>query len=158
MTDRNLQHSFSGGQVVLETADGPVSYDSKLLIAATLIFIAKGSGRIEPQESGVMLELLREYCGATGAEGLDLLTQAITELAERPTLQAALATFARSLPDPGKEDLAYMALRVIAADGRREAAEMAQFRAAVEAAGIHPEIVHRAFDRFFAETMPDPPE
>jgi hypothetical protein len=43
----------------------------------------------------------------------------------------------------------------MAADGMREAAEMAQFNIAVEAMGIAPDVVHRAFDRFFAETMPD---
>ena len=102
-----------------------------------------------------MLDLLGEFCGASGAEGLDLLTRAISEL-EQPSLRQAVGRFARELPDRGKEDLAYMALRVIAADGRREAAEMAQFRAAVDAAGMPPEVVHRAFDRFFSETMPEP--
>jgi len=47
-----------------------------------------------------------------------------------------------------------MALKVVAADGRREVAEMEKFNQAVEAIGISPEIVHRAFDRYFAETMP----
>jgi signal transduction histidine kinase len=47
-----------------------------------------------------------------------------------------------------------MALKVIAADGRREVAEMENFNQAVEGIGISPEIVHRAFDRYFAETMP----
>jgi hypothetical protein len=45
-------------------------------------------------------------------------------------------------------------LKVIAADGRREFAEMENFNRAVEAVGVSPEIVHRAFDRYFAETMP----
>ncbi len=47
-----------------------------------------------------------------------------------------------------------MALKVIAADGRREVAEMEKFNQAVEAVNISPEIVHRAFDRYFAETLP----
>ena len=47
-----------------------------------------------------------------------------------------------------------MALKVIAADGRREVGEIEQFNKAVEAIGVSPEIVHRAFDRYFAETMP----
>ena len=48
----------------------------------------------------------------------------------------------------------FMALKVIAADGRREFAEMENFNRAVEAVGVSPQIVHRAFDRYFAETMP----
>mgnify|MGYP001823085571 CR=1 FL=1 len=47
-----------------------------------------------------------------------------------------------------------MGLKVIAADGRREVAEMEQFSLAMEGLDISPEIVHRAFDRYFAETMP----
>jgi hypothetical protein len=31
---------------------------------------------------------------------------------------------------------------------------MEQFNRAVEAVGVSPDIVHRAFDRYFAETMP----
>lgn len=141
--------------LVVETAEGAVTCSSKFLAAAMLIHIAKGSGQIEPQESDTMITLLEEYCGVTGAEALDLLTSAISEFAERPSLGPALAELAQHLPEREKEDLAYMALRVIAADGRRESAEMEQFGRAVEAAGIAPEVVHRAFDRFFAETMPD---
>ncbi|MCP3994874.1 MAG: hypothetical protein GY722_07400 [bacterium] len=47
-----------------------------------------------------------------------------------------------------------MGLKVVAADGQRDVAEMEQFNRAVTAIGIFPEIVHRAFDRYFAETMP----
>ena len=60
----------------------------------------------------------------------------------------------KSLTESEKEDIAVMALKVIAADGRREVAEMEQFSRAVEAVGASPEIVHRAFDRYFAETNP----
>ena len=48
-----------------------------------------------------------------------------------------------------------MALKVIAADGKREFEEMQQFNLALEAIGATPETIHRAFDRYFAETMPD---
>ncbi len=75
-------------------------------------------------------------------------------MAERPDLGAALVKLGASLSDEEKEEIALMALKVIAADGRREFAEMEQFSAAVEAVGISEDIVHRAFDRYFAETMP----
>lgn len=144
-----------GERLVVATANGPVECEAGFLVAALLIFIARGSGRIEAQEAGTMLVLLQTYCGVSGAEALALLTSAIDKLADEPTLGAGLVEVARSLGDGDKEDLAYMALRVIAADGRREAAEMAQFNVAVESIGIAPQVVHRAFDRFFAETMPD---
>jgi uncharacterized tellurite resistance protein B-like protein len=83
------------------------------------------------------------------------LTRAMSEMAENPKLGQALVDLAPTLSVQEKEDIALMALKVIAADGRRQVAEMEKFSEAVEAIGISPETVHRAFDRYFAETMPD---
>ena len=47
-----------------------------------------------------------------------------------------------------------MALKVIAADGHREASEMEHFNMALNAIGTSPATIHRAFDRYFEETMP----
>ena len=52
--------------------------------------------------------------------------------------------------------VAVWGLKVVAADGRRDVAEMEQFSRAMEAIDVSPEIMHRAFDRYFAETMPGP--
>ena len=43
---------------------------------------------------------------------------------------------------------------LIAADGRRDVNELERFNESVEALNIPPEVVHRAFDRYFSETMP----
>jgi uncharacterized tellurite resistance protein B-like protein len=77
----------------------------------------------------------------------------MSELAEKPELGELLAELGKSLSEDDKEDIAVMALKVIAADGRREVAEMEKFNQAVEAVGVSSETVHRAFDRYFAETM-----
>ena len=47
-----------------------------------------------------------------------------------------------------------MGLKATASDGERDVAEMEQFRNAMEAMEIDPIIVHRAFDRYFEQTMP----
>ena len=44
--------------------------------------------------------------------------------------------------------------KVVAADGHRHFAEMEQFDRAMQAVNISPEIIHKAFDQYFAETMP----
>lgn len=155
MGDTIIRSDLTGNVLVIETSEGTRTYDSKFLVAALLIFVAKGSGRIEPEESARMIELIEDYFRMHGAESLELLTQAMGELAERPELGQSLAELGRKLSDREKEDIALMALKVIAADGRREVAEMEQFDRAVAAAEISPEIVHRAFDRYFSETMPD---
>lgn len=154
MSDTIITSTLDGNLLVIETSDGPVTYDSKFLVAALLVFVAKGSGKIEPEESAKMIELIEDHFKLKGSESLELLTRAMSEMAERPDLGQSLAELARSLKDQEKEDIALMALKVIAADGRRTIGEMEQFNAAIEAAEISPEIVHRAFDRYFAETMP----
>jgi len=154
MSDTIISSKLDGNLLVIETKDGTLTYDSKFLVAALLIFIARGSGQIEPEETEKMLELIEVHFKLQGSESLELLTRAMSEMAERPDLGEALAKLGASLSDEEKEDIAVMALKVIAADGRREFAEMEQFSAAVEAVGISEDIVHRAFDRYFAETMP----
>lgn len=153
MKDTIKSKRLEGTTLIVETKDDTETYDSQFLVAALLIFIAQGSGAIEPEESARMIDLIEEHFQLQGAESLELLTRAMTELAEKPELKQILAELGRSLSDSDKEDIAVMALKVIAADGRRQVAEMEKFNQAVEAIGISPEIVHRAFDRYFAETM-----
>jgi len=154
MIDTIKSKRLEGTHLIVETQEGTETYDSKFLVAALLIFIARGSGTIEPEESAKMIDLIEDYFHMQGAESLELLTRAMSEMAENPALGQALVDLAPTLTEGDKEDIALMALKVVAADGRREVAEMEKFNQAVEAIGISPEIVHRAFDRYFAETMP----
>jgi uncharacterized tellurite resistance protein B-like protein len=155
MSDTIRTSTLRGNKLVVETKDGVRVYDYHFVAAALLIFVSRGSGTIEPEESAAMIELIREHFDLEGAESLDLLTRAMTEMAEDPDLGAELAKLGQTLAEAEKEDIAIMALKVIAADGKREFEEMEQFNLALEAIGAAPETVHRAFDRYFAETMPD---
>lgn len=154
MNDTIKMTRLDGTELIVETSDGVEVYDSKFLVAALLIFVAQGSGSIEPEESAKMIDLIEQHFKMEGAESLALLTRAMSELAEKPELGEHLAKLGATLSDQQKEDIAVMALKVIAADGRREYAEMENFSRAVEAVGVSPEVVHRAFDRYFSETMP----
>jgi uncharacterized tellurite resistance protein B-like protein len=154
MSDTIFTSKLDGKHLVVEADGNTEIYDSQFLVAALLIFVARGSGTIEPEESAKMLELIQEHFQLAGSESLELLTRAMSELAEKPRLAELLAELGKTLSDHDKEDIAVMALKVIAADGRREVSEMEKFNQAVEAVGVSPDIVHRAFDRYFAETMP----
>ena len=154
MSDTIITSRLEGTSLIVESDGNTETYDSQFLVAALLIFVARGSGRIEPEETAKMLDLIQEHFQLAGSESLELLTRAMSELAEKPELGELLAELGKTLSDDDKEDIAVMALKVIAADGRREVAEMEKFNQAVEAIGISPETVHRAFDRYFAETMP----
>ena len=154
MNDDIIVSRLEGTKLVVETADGIEEYDSQFLVAALLVYVARGSGQITPEESGEMIELIESRFHLQGAESLELITHAMNEMMDKPQLGLMLLGLVPTLSDVEKEDIALMALKVVAADGQRHFSEMEQFNRAVEAAGIAPEIVHRAFDRYFAETMP----
>ncbi len=145
---------LEGTHLIVETSEGTTKYDSRFLVAALLIFIARGSGTIEPEESAKMIDLIEEHFQMEGAESLELLTRAMSEMADNPELGQALVDLKPTLSDQDKEDIAVMALKVIAADGRRQVSEMEKFNEAFQALGISAEALHRAFDRYFSETMP----
>ena len=154
MTDNILGSRLEGTTLVVETSDGDKVYDSKFLVAALLVFVARGSGQIEPEESAKMIELIEDHFHMQGAESLELITNAMTEMVENPRLPRLLADLGATLTEGDKEEIALMGLKVVAADGHRHFAEMEQFNRAMSALGIAPDTVHRAFDRYFAETMP----
>ena len=154
MSDTIKSKRLEGTTLIVETKYGTETYDSQFLVAALLIFVAQGDGKIEPEESAKMIDLIEEHFKMQGAESLELLTRVMAEISENPDLRQALSDLGPTLSDDDKEDIAVMALKVIAADGRREVAELENFNVAVQAIGISPEIVHRAFDRYFAETLP----
>jgi uncharacterized tellurite resistance protein B-like protein len=154
MKDDIIVSRLVANKLIIETAGGVEEYDSQFLVAALLVYVARGSGQIEPEESAKMIELIEDHFQLEGAESLDLLSRAMTEMMEKPALAGLLTDLAPTLSDDDKEHIALMALKVVAADGHRHFAEMEQFNRAMQAVNISPEIIHRAFDQYFAETMP----
>ena len=152
MSSEILRSRLEGSTLVVETADGTETYDSKFLVAAILIDVARGGGQIEPEESSQIIDLIEAHFHIEGAESLELITRAMSEMVDKPALAESLVELADTLSDMDKEDVAIMGLKVIAADGLRQFSEMEQFNKAMNAMRISPEIVHRAFDRYFAET------
>jgi len=114
MSDTIKSKRLEGTKLIVETEDGTSTYDSKFLVAALLIFIARGSGSIEPEESAKMIDLIEDYFHLQGAESLELLTRAMGEMAENPGLAQALVDLAPTLTEGDKEDIALMALKVVA--------------------------------------------
>jgi uncharacterized tellurite resistance protein B-like protein len=145
---------LEGTKLIIETTAGVEEYDSKFLVAALLVYVARGSGQIEPEESAKIIELIEEHFHLQGAESLELITRAMTELMNHPELGRLLIGLAPTLSDIDKEEIALMGLKVVAADGERRVEEMEQFTRAMEALEVSPEIVHKAFDQYFAETRP----
>jgi uncharacterized tellurite resistance protein B-like protein len=127
-------------------------YDERFLVAALLVFVARGDGAISEKETGKMLLLVGEHFDLPSGASLALLTRAIEALSDDPRLPERLRELAPMLNAVQKEDLAVMLLNVVAADGRKDAAEMELLQQAGEIMGITSEGMHRAFDRYFSET------
>ena len=155
MSTEILGSRLRGSTLVVETSSGPETYDEKFLVAALLLNVARGNGLIEPEESGQIIDLLERHFNLAAAESLELVTRVMSELDDKPALIGLLMDLAPTLSRGEKENIALMGLKVVAADGRHDVAEMEKFRESMDALGIAPEIVHRAFDRYFAQTMPD---
>ncbi|MGB5255949.1 MAG: TerB family tellurite resistance protein [Woeseiaceae bacterium] len=154
MNSEILGSRIVGSTLIVETGDGEERYDENFLVAAILIYVARGSGRIEQEESSLIIDLIEEHFNLQGAESLELISRALEETTDKPELADLLVGLAPTLTDAEKEDIAFMGLRVVAADGRRQVSELEQFSKAMGAMGISPDIVHRAFDRYFDQTMP----
>jgi len=74
-------------------------------------------------------------------------------LAVNPGLKDLITELSSLLNDAEKEEIALMMLKVVAADGRKDAEEMSQLRLAADVIEIPAETLHRAFDRYFEETQ-----
>ena len=127
--------------------------DTKYLVAALLVFVAKGDGNISDQESSEMMELINEYFGVSSGESLSLLTNAMEDMAENADFEASLKTLSKSVSVAEKEEFALMMLKVVAANGRKDAEEMEKLRIAADIIEIPPPTLHRAYDRYFEETQ-----
>jgi uncharacterized tellurite resistance protein B-like protein len=144
---------FEDEQMIVETLSTTEVYDARYLVAALFVFVAKGDGTISDQESAEMVELLNNYFGISSAESLNLLTMVLGDAARNPDFESLLADISRLLSVAEKEEIALMMLKVVAADGRKDAEEMEKLRLAAEIIEIPPDTLHRAYDRYFEETQ-----
>jgi len=144
---------IEGDALVIETRNTTEVYDTKYLVAALLVYVAKGDGEISGPETAEMIELVNAQFGIASAQSLELLTNAMEDIAENPDFDNLLRELSKLLTGAEKEAVALMMLTVIAANGRKDPEQMEKFRHAAELVEIPPEILHRAYDRYFAETM-----
>ncbi len=151
MIEDPVEPRFEGSTLVIETTSGPETYDSQFLVAALLVFVAKGNGNISEDEVKKMLQLVSEHFHLESGESLALLNRAMGDLADNPDLVGLLKELSKVLSPTEKEDIAVMLLKVIAADGIRNVDEMEMMNVAAEIIDISAETRHSAFDRYFAE-------
>lgn len=151
MTEDQTITRFEGTQLVVETGDRKEVYDAQFLVAALLVSIANSDGEISAIETEKMLQLVGSHFELKSAESLELLTNAMEDMAENPDLADILTELSTILTSVDKEDVAVMMYKVVAADGREGAEEIDTLNAAAEIIGITPESLQKARARFFAE-------
>lgn len=158
MIDKPQSSRIDGNELGTETQGRTELGDRKYLAAALMVFVAKGDGTISGTETQTMMALLDEQYQMPGAEALELLTTAIADIAENPDFSSSVSKLGVVLTIPEKEDIAVMLLKIVAADGRKDAEEMEKLRVAAEMISIPEDVMHRAFDRYFEETQVLPDE
>ena len=151
MTEEPVDPRVEGDQLIIETRNETEVYDSRFLVAAALVWVAKGDGRISESETEKMLELVSGHFGLRSSESLEVLTRAIAQIAQNPDVGSILRELGTLITSREKEDVVVMMLKVIAADGRRDAEEMESLSQAAEVLDVSQESMHRAFDRYFEE-------
>jgi uncharacterized tellurite resistance protein B-like protein len=142
---------IEGDELIIETQSVTEVYDSKYLLAALMIFVAKSDRTVSIDETEQMLAI-EQHFDMPSAESLALLKRAIEDLADNPDMESLLRELSSVLSDDEKEDIAVMLLKVAAADGRQDAESMEKLIKAREIIAIPAEIMHNAYDRYFEET------
>jgi len=153
MIEESKTPRIEGDELIIETQSTTETYDAKYLVSALLVFVAKGDGNISGQETAEMLQLVNEHFGLQSSESLELITNAMEDIAENPDFDSLLKELSKLLNIQEKEEVALMMLKVAAANGRKDAEEMEKLRFVADLIEIPPETMHRAYDRYFEETM-----
>ena len=152
MIEESKPPRFEDDEMIIETQNTTEVYDAKYLVAVLLVFVAKGDGNISESETDQMLSLLSDQFDLPSAKTLELLTRAMTDIAENPDLENLLKDLSGILSLVEKEDIALMMLKVAAADGRKDAEEMEKLSIATQIIDIPSDVMHCAYDRYFEET------
>jgi len=153
MIEESKPPRIEDDEMIIETQNVTEVYDAKYLVAVLLVFVAKGDGNISESETEQMLGLLGNHFDLPSARTLELLTRAMTDIAENPDLENLLKDLSVILSLVEKEEIALMMLKVVAADGRKDAQEMEKLGVAAQIINIPADVMHCAYDRYFEETQ-----
>ena len=113
MTEKLKGPRFKGDSLVIETQNATEVYDAKYLVAALLVFVAKGDGNISDRETAEMIELVNDHFGLPSAESLSLLTNVLEDIAENPDFENLLKDLSGLLNEQEKEEVVLMMLKVV---------------------------------------------
>ena len=114
-----------------------------------LALVARSDGGISPDENMRMVNLLSERFGLRPDEALDLVARAQEELPSHDSLDEVVDSVTEVLTRTQKEDLMFMVLCVIAADGQKDAAEMKLLTKLVDRFRLPDAVMQTMYERNF---------
>jgi len=158
VTEKEKPTGIEDDDLNSESQSHPETCGSKYLAAVLLVSVARSDGNISEIETQQMLALLEEHYQMRSAESLELLTRAITDIAEKPDIASVLRDLSSTLGTDEKEDIAVMLLKVVAVDGRKDAEELQKLSVVTGILDVPADALHRAYDRYFADAELSPPE
>jgi uncharacterized tellurite resistance protein B-like protein len=123
--------------------------NAQMAIASLLAVAANSDGSIDSVETQKMADVLRKRFDLTSAVSVDLVKRAIDDLSAGDASRRLFDELNDRLTLKQKDDLLLMVLEVIAADGEKEAREMALLDQTVMALNISDRQLSKIYDRYF---------
>ena len=130
--------------------NAPVDINAQIAVASLLVVAANSDGSIDGKETVKMVEALCRRYSMTPVVALDLVSRAIESQSLGDESPALFDELNERLTKKQKEELVLMLLEVIAADGEKEASEMAVLDRAVSALRISGNRLDKIYQRYFA--------
>lgn len=129
--------------------------EGQALVASLLALVARSDGDISREETMRMVELLRSRFHLGAEEALGLVSRAANEFGSSAELDGLVANINDELSLPQKEQLLNIVLHVIAADDRKDAAEMQLMADLVDGLKIPDNILEKVYASYFRDRQKD---
>ncbi len=125
--------------------------EGQALVASLMVLVAKSDGGISRDETVRMVEILQGRFHLGAEEAVNLVNRAASEFRADADLDGVIANINEKLSLPHKEELMSMVLHVIAADDRKDAAEMKLLAVLVDSMNVPDNIMERVYAQYFQD-------
>lgn len=125
------------------------NYEEQKLIASLLALTARSDGGISPDENMRMVNLLCKRFGLGSDDASNLVARAANELRSHEQLDEVVDSVNEALTRSQKEDLVFMVLCVIAADGQKDTEEMKLLAKLVDRLQLPDQFMQKVYERDF---------
>ncbi len=144
---KDLVYAMTGFDLDFDKVSTDIN--AQIATASLLAVAANSDGSIDSAETEKMVGVLRKRFELTSTVALDLVTRAIDELSAGDASRRLFEELDDRLTLKQKDDLLLMILEVIAADGEKEAREMALLDQTVTALNVSDRQLSNIYDRYF---------